>query len=66
MIMIATCTLLLALLVLIVRWFAAIPLVRTLTIAIDSWADSEAGPIRSRVRRRSLLECVRLRWPCRR
>ena len=46
MIMIATCTLLLALLVLIVRWFAAIPLVRTLTIAIDSWADSEAGPIR--------------------
>ena len=50
MITIATCTLLGTLLVLIVRWFAAIPLVRTLTIAIDSWADSvhssEAGPIR--------------------
>lgn len=50
MIIIATCALLLALLVLIVRWFAAIPLVRTLSIAIDSWADSvhagEAGPIR--------------------
>jgi hypothetical protein len=45
-----TLGLLLVLAVLLVRWFAAIPLVRTLTVAIDSWADSvqgsEAGPLR--------------------
>lgn len=50
MITIATIALLVTLLVLLARWFAAIPLVRTLSVAIDSWADSvqgtESGPIR--------------------
>jgi hypothetical protein len=40
--------------VLLVRWIAAIPLVRTLSIAIDCWADSvqsaEREPIRQAVR----------------
>ena len=50
MIALTTCALIIALLVLIVRWIAAVPLVRTLSIAIDSWADSvqgaDSGPIR--------------------
>ena len=43
--MIATATILLlvTLLALIVRWLAAVPLVRTLSIAIDNWADSVQG-----------------------
>jgi len=43
MITIATCALLLTLVALLVRWFAAIPLVQTLSAAIDSWADSVQG-----------------------
>ena len=43
MIAIATCTLLLVLLVLIFRWIAAIPLVRAITNGIDAWADSVHG-----------------------
>ena len=54
MIAMLTVALLVALIVLLVRWIAAIPLVRTLSIAIDSWADSvqgsEPGPIRSAIR----------------
>ena len=43
MIAIATCALLLILAVLAVRWVAAVPLIRTVSIAIDSWADSVHG-----------------------
>jgi hypothetical protein len=43
MIALTTCLLLVTLVALIVRWFAAVPLVRTLSIAIDSWADSVHG-----------------------
>jgi len=54
MITIATIALLVTMLVLLVRWIAAIPLVRTLSIAIDCWADSVQGaerePIRQAVR----------------
>jgi hypothetical protein len=43
MITILTCLLLVTLLVLTVRWIATAPLARTLSIAIDSWADSVRG-----------------------
>ena len=43
MIAFATCTFGLALLVLIVRWFAAIPLIQSITTSIDEWADSVHG-----------------------
>ena len=43
MIAIASCLLILVLLILAVRWVAAAPLFRTLSIAIDSWADGVHG-----------------------
>ena len=43
MIAIATILLPVMLLALAVRWLAAVPLVRTLSIAIDNWADSVQG-----------------------
>ena len=43
MIAIATCALILVLVVLIVRWFAAIPLIRAITAGIDAWGDSVHG-----------------------
>ena len=50
MITILTCLLLVALVALVVRWLAAVPLARTLSIVIDSWADgvhgSESDPLR--------------------
>ena len=50
MIALLTCLMMLTLLVLIVRWFASIPLVRTLSIAIDNWADSVHGSESERLR----------------
>jgi len=38
-----TLSLILILTVSIVRWIAAVPLKRTLTASIDSWADSVQG-----------------------
>ena len=38
-----TLSLILILAVTIVRWIAAVPLMRTLTASIDSWADSVQG-----------------------
>jgi hypothetical protein len=50
MIIIATCILILALLVLIVRWIAAVPLVRAITASIDGWADGVHGLEREALR----------------
>ena len=36
-------SLIIVLTVAIVRWIAAVPLMRTLTASIDSWADSVQG-----------------------
>ena len=38
-----TLSLILILAIMIVRWIAAVPLMRTLTASIDSWADSVQG-----------------------
>lgn len=38
-----TLSLILILGVAIIRWIAAVPLMRTLTASIDSWADSVQG-----------------------
>jgi flagellar biosynthesis/type III secretory pathway M-ring protein FliF/YscJ len=38
-----TLSLILILAILIVRWIAAVPLMRTLTASIDSWADAVQG-----------------------
>lgn len=38
-----TASLVILLLVTIVRWIAAVPLMRTLTASIDNWADSVQG-----------------------
>lgn len=38
-----TLSLILILAVAIVRWVAAVPLMRTLTASIDSWADAVQG-----------------------
>ena len=50
MIAIIASMLVLALLLAIVRWIAAVPLLRTLSASIDCWADSvqgqEAEPLR--------------------
>jgi hypothetical protein len=50
MIAIIATMLVLILSVAIVRWIAAVPLIRTLSASIDCWADSvqgqEAGPLR--------------------
>lgn len=50
MIAIITCALILGLVVLLIRWFAAIPLIGAVSAGIDAWADgvhgSEPGPLR--------------------
>ena len=38
-----TLSLILILAIMIVRWIAAVPLMRTLTASIDSWADAVQG-----------------------
>ena len=49
MVTIIAATLVLVLSVAIVRWIAAVPLLRTLSASIDGWADSvqgrEPGPL---------------------
>ena len=49
MIAFTACILTLILMVTIVRWIAAVPLLRTLSASIDCWADSvqgqEPGPL---------------------
>jgi hypothetical protein len=45
-----TASLVILLLVTIVRWVAAVPLMRTLTASIDSWADSVQGQDAERLR----------------
>ena len=43
MIALVTATIILILLVAIGRWIAAVPLVRTLSASIDTWADGVLG-----------------------
>jgi len=43
MIALTTCTLILVLAMMIVRWFASVPLIRTVSASIDCWADSVQG-----------------------
>ena len=45
-----TLSLILILAIMIVRWIAAVPLMRTLTASIDSWADSVQGQDAERTR----------------
>ena len=43
MIALLTCALVLSLIVMIIRWITAAPLLKTLSASIDCWADSVHG-----------------------